>query len=138
MVENVTVAVGIATPCDSVQKLFPLSSFIPGFWPTFELPTSADDRTIRPVSYSGRACRKCGRSHWNRFVSVSVQKLFHFRSLPVSWPTFELPSQADVGNVGSVYSVGMVENEASVESFALFFRSSYFHFRFPLRFRGDI
>ncbi len=38
MVENVGVAVGIAPPSVSVQKLFSL----PVSWPTFEFPVSAD------------------------------------------------------------------------------------------------
>ncbi len=36
MIENVGVAVGIALPSVSVQKLFPL----PVLWPTFEFPMS--------------------------------------------------------------------------------------------------
>ena len=38
MIENVGVAVGIASKSVSVQKLFPL----PVSWPTFEFPMSAD------------------------------------------------------------------------------------------------
>ena len=57
VVENVGVAVGIASPSDSVQKLFPL----PVSWPTFQFPMSADVgqcRTRSAVLDSGRAWSK--------------------------------------------------------------------------------
>ncbi len=49
MVDNVGVAVGIASPYVSVQKLFPLPVFTPDLTPTFEFPVSAD---VAP-------CRQC-------------------------------------------------------------------------------
>jgi len=49
MVENVGVAVGIASPCVFVVKLFPLRFPLPVSWPTLALPMSAD---IGP-------CRQC-------------------------------------------------------------------------------
>ena len=44
--------------------------------------------------------RKCGDSHGIDSPSVSIQKLF---PLPVSWPTFEFPMSADVGQCRQCY-----------------------------------
>jgi len=54
VVENVGVAVGIASPSVSVQKLFPL----PVPWPTLWLPDAGLCRTMSAVSYSSRALSK--------------------------------------------------------------------------------
>ncbi len=94
MVENVGITVGIASPSVTVQKLFPL----PVSWPTFELPMSANVGSVM-FGYSGRA--------WSQMWGYPLESLrhlfpfksyFHFRfPLPVSWPTFELPMSANVG-----------------------------------------
>ncbi len=78
MVENVGVAVGIASPSVSVQKLFPL----PVSWPTFEFPISAD---VGSVIFGSGVIENVGVAVGIASPSVSVQKLF---PLPVSWPTF--------------------------------------------------
>ncbi len=57
MVENVRVAVGIASPFVSVRKLFPL----PVSWPTYEFPMSADVGQCRAVSTMPYLCRACSK-----------------------------------------------------------------------------
>jgi len=89
------------------------------------------------VSYSG-GHGKNGGSRWNRFVICSVSKLFPFRfPLPVSWPTFELPTSAnvrpDVGQCRQCHiRVGHGRKCGVAVGIALFicFRSKVFHFRF--------
>ena len=58
MVENVGVAVEIASPSVSDQKLFPL----PVSWPTFEFPMSGDVGQCRHCQTRVGRCRKCGSS----------------------------------------------------------------------------
>ncbi len=87
MIENVRVAVGIASPSVSVQKLFPL----PVSWPTFEFPMSAN---VGSVIFGSGMVENVGVAIGIASPSVSVQTLF---PLPVSWPTFEFPMSADVG-----------------------------------------
>jgi len=80
MVENVGVAVGIASPSISVQKFFPL----PVSWSTFALPTSADVGQCRQCHIRVGHGRKCGGSHRNCFAIFFRSKVistsgFHFR-----------------------------------------------------------
>ena len=58
ILENVGVAVGIASPSVSAQKLFPL----PVSWPTFEFPMSGDVGQCRHCHTRVGRCRKCGSS----------------------------------------------------------------------------
>ncbi len=66
MVDNVGVAVEIASPSVSIAKLFPL----PGSWPIFAFPVSAD-----VISKSGMV-ENVGAAVEIASPSVSVQKLF--------------------------------------------------------------
>ena len=59
MVENVGVAIGIASKSVSVQKLFPL----PVLWPTFEFPMSGDVGQCRQCHIRVGRTRKYGGSH---------------------------------------------------------------------------
>ncbi len=69
MVENVGVAVGIASPSISVQKLFPL----PVSWLTFELPVSDN---VGSVIFGSGMVENVGVAVGIASPSVSVQKLF--------------------------------------------------------------
>ena len=55
MVENVGVAVGIASPAVSVQKLFPLPASTSGFVTDISVSVVGRCRTMTAVSYSGPA-----------------------------------------------------------------------------------
>ena len=79
MVENVGVAVGIASPSVSVQMLFPL----PVSWPTYEFPISADVGQCRQCHIRIRHGRKCCGSRWNHFAIC-------FRSKVISTSGFHL------------------------------------------------
>ncbi len=70
MVENVRVAVGIASPSVSVQKLFPL----PVLWPTFEFPMPADVGQCLQCHIRIGHGRKCGVAVGIVSPSVSVHK----------------------------------------------------------------
>ncbi len=71
MVENVGVAVGIASPSVSVQKLFPL----PVPWPTLWIPDAGLCRTMSAVSYSSRALPTIWRQYRIAYICLSIQKL---------------------------------------------------------------
>ncbi len=58
MVENVGVAVGIASPSVSVQKLFPLPVSTSGFMVDISVSVVGRCRTMSAVSYSDRAWSK--------------------------------------------------------------------------------
>ncbi len=81
MVENVGVAVGIASPFVSVKKLFPL----PVPWPTLWFPMSADVAQCRQCHILVGHGRKCGVAVRIALPSLSFQKLF---PLPVSTSGF--------------------------------------------------
>ena len=78
MIENVGVAVGIASKSVSVQKLFPL----PVSWPTFEFPMSDN---VGSVIFGSGMVENVGVAVGIASKSVSAQKLF---PLPVSCPPF--------------------------------------------------
>jgi len=74
MVENVGIAIGIASPSVSVQKLFPL----PVSLPTFELPMSANVGQCRQCHIQVGHGRKCRIAYRIASLSLPVQKLcFH-------------------------------------------------------------
>ncbi len=84
MVENVGVAVAIASPSVSVQKLFPL----PVPWPTLWVPDVALCRTMSAVSYSTRALSKWHqpieyRRYVFQFKSYVYTRLFSIRLLEI-------------------------------------------------------
>ena len=54
MVANVGVAVGIASPALSVQKLFPLPVSTSGFLSTFPVPDIGRRRAVSAVTYLSR------------------------------------------------------------------------------------
>ena len=69
LVENVGVAVGIASKSVSVQKLFPL----PVSWPTFEFPMSDN---VGSVIFGSGMVENVGVAAETASKSISVQKLF--------------------------------------------------------------
>ncbi len=81
MLENVGVAVGIASPSVSVQNLFPL----PVSWPTFEFPMSVMSADVGSVIFCSGVVENVGVAVGIAAKSVSVQKLF---PLPVSTSGF--------------------------------------------------
>ncbi len=78
MVENVGVAVGIASPSGSVQTLFPL----PVSWPTLRLSMSGN---VSSVTFRSGMVENVGITYRIASLSLSVQKLF---PLPVSTSGF--------------------------------------------------
>jgi hypothetical protein len=58
MVENMGVAVEIALPALSVQKLFPLPVSTSGFLSTFQVPDIGRRRAVSAVLYLSRAWSK--------------------------------------------------------------------------------
>ena len=72
VVDNVGVAVGIASPSVSFQKLFPL----PFPWPTSWVPDVGICRTMSPVSYSSRALSKM----WHQPIE-SRRYVFQFKRI---------------------------------------------------------
>ncbi len=77
MVENVGVAVGIASPSVSVQKLFPLPVSTSGFVADISVSDVARCWTMLAVSHAGRAWSKMRGSPWYRFA-------IYFRSRDIS------------------------------------------------------
>ncbi len=103
------VAVRIASPSVSVQKLFPLPVYTSGFVVDISVSDVARCRTMSAVSYSDRAWSKMRCSRWDLFV-------IYFRSRDIS--TFGLMAaillsgcRSMSGNVDSAISTSdMVEN----------------------------
>jgi len=87
MVENVGIAVGIASPSVSVQKIFPLQFPLPVSWPSFKLQTSADVGQCRQCHIRSRRVENVRVAIGIALPSISVQNIF---LLPVLYPTFEL------------------------------------------------
>ncbi len=105
MAENVVVAVEIASPCVSVQKLFPLPVFASGFVADTCVSDVGQGRAVSPVSFLSRAYSKmCWQPLESLRYVFPFKSYFHFRfPLPVSWPTHAFPlstSSACKGDVG--------------------------------------
>jgi len=77
------VAVGIASPSVSVQKLFPLPVSTSGFVADTCVSDVGQRRAVSAVSFLSRAWSKMWGSRWNRFAMCFVQSYstsgFHFR-----------------------------------------------------------
>ncbi len=104
VVDNVGVAVGIASPSVSVQKLFPL----PVPWPTLWLPDVCLCRTMSAVSYSSRALSKMwhqpieSRGYVFQF-KIMYTRLFDIRHLEIRMP-LDMSRDQFYAPVGLFYS----------------------------------
>jgi len=73
------VAVGIASPSVSVQKLFPLPVSTSGSWPTFQLPMSPMSDNVGSLIFVSGMVENVGTNVGIASLSVSFKRYFHFR-----------------------------------------------------------